>query len=90
MSKLTDAQREALIEERGEPVLTLEFDVFKEDRVSMWTHFKHGEDFAKAKERLILCKNKLEEFLRDENMCPFHETKTHEKPGAGIDGRFKH
>lgn len=87
MSKLTDTQRDALIKERGEPLLTLEFDVFDGNMVSMWTHFKHGEDFSKAKERLRLCQKKLEEFLRDENMCPFHETAN---PPAGVDGRFKH
>jgi len=70
---LTDKQREALIAERGEPVLTLEFDVFEGENVSMWTHFKHGEDFNKAKARLTACRDKLNEFLRDENMCPFHK-----------------
>lgn len=85
---LADKQREALITERGEPLLTLEFDVFDGEIVSMWTHFKHGEDFKKAKERLIACRDKLNEFLRDENMCPFHEKPNN--PPAGIDGRFKH
>lgn len=87
MSKLTDTQRDALIAERGEPLLTLEFDVFEGENVSMWTHFKHGEDFNKAKERLILCKKKLDEFLRDEKMCPFTEPVA--KTPAGLDGRFK-
>jgi len=72
---LAEQQRQALIKERGEPLLTLEFDVFEGGMVSMWTHFKHGEDFEKAKSRLTACRDKLTEFLRDAEMCPFNHTK---------------
>lgn len=70
---LSDKQREALIQERGEPVLRLEFDVFSDDQVSMWTHFEHGSDFEKVKERLIAVSNHLLEFIKDEGMCPFRK-----------------
>lgn len=72
---LEPKQRKALIKERGEPVLRLEFDVFEGDRVSMWTHFNHSEDFEKVKARLVAIQQHLSEFLRDENMCPFHNIK---------------
>lgn len=70
---IVNSQREALVKERGEPVLRLEFDVFEVDRVSMWTHFNHDADFQKVKLQLVAIQNHLTEFLRDENMCPFHK-----------------
>lgn len=69
-----DKQRAALIEERGQPVLKIEFDVFQGNKVSMWTHFDHSADFNEVKEQLKAIKHHLDEFLRDENMCPFHKT----------------
>lgn len=72
----TDKQRQALIAERGEPILRLEFDVFEGNKVSMWTHFDHAKDFYEVKKQLQAIKNHLDEFLRDENMCPFHKTLT--------------
>lgn len=73
-NKLPDNQRKALIGARGEPVLTLEFDVFQDNSLSMWTHFEHGSDFAAAKQRLILIRDPLDSFIRDQNMCPFHDS----------------
>lgn len=68
-----EKQRDALIAERGEPKLRLEFDVFEGDKVSMWTHFNHGDNFKDIKASLIAIRNHLDEFLRDESMCPFHK-----------------
>lgn len=68
-----DKQREAILKERGEPILRLEFDVFDNNRVSMWTHFNHGDNFQNVKASLIAIRNHLDEFIRDENMCPFHK-----------------
>lgn len=68
-----DNQRSNLIAERGEPVLRLEFDVFDGDKVSMWTHFDHSKDFDSVKKQLLAIRNHLDEFLRDEAMCPFHK-----------------
>ena len=72
---LTDKQREARIQEKGEPTLKLDFDVFADGSVSMWTHFNHGDDFNQVKAQLFAIKNHLDEFLKDENMCPFHNQK---------------
>lgn len=69
---LADNQRQALISERGEPSLRIEFDVFSDGQVSMWTHFQHGDDFNKVKDRLESVLAHLTEFLKDESMCPFH------------------
>lgn len=66
-------QRDALIAERGEPKLRLEFDVFAGNKVSMWTHFDHASDYGEMKTALIAIKDHLEEFLKDEKMCPFHK-----------------
>lgn len=71
--KLADKQREALIEERGNPSLRIEFDVFKDNRVSMWTHFDHGDNFQEVKKCMQAIHDHLTEFLKDENMCPFHK-----------------
>jgi len=70
---LANNQRKALIEERGKPSFSLEFDVFEGNKVSMWTHFDHSADFEEIKKGLLAIKNHLDEFLRDENMCPFRK-----------------
>lgn len=69
---LTDKQREARILERGRPVLSLEFDVFDDGSVSMWTHFDHSADFGVTRRQLHAIKEHLDAFLADEAMCPFH------------------
>lgn len=66
-------QRAAIIAERGEPKLRLEFDVFEGNNVSMWTHFDHASDYNEMKKCLHAIKDHLTEFLRDEKMCPFHK-----------------
>jgi len=76
---LADKQRETLIQERGTPALRLEFDVFRDGHVSMWTHFDHGGDFNETKKMLTSIQAHLAEFLRDEGMCPFHCAKTNGK-----------
>lgn len=68
----TDKQREALISELGQPKLTLEFDVWGESKVSMWTHFDHSDNFDEVKKRLFAIRDHLDGFLKDEKMCPFH------------------
>jgi hypothetical protein len=76
---LADKQRESLISERGEPTLRLEFDVFADGHISMWTHFQHGENFGEAKHRLIAIHQHLGEFINDESLCPFHKAAGEEK-----------
>lgn len=68
---LDNKQRDALIAERGAPTLRLEFDVFADGQVSMWTHFKHGDNFGEMKMLLVAVKEHLAEFVKDEGMCPF-------------------
>lgn len=69
---LAEKQRKARIKEKGEPKLKLEFDVFEDGSVSMWTHFDHGSDFKDVKKDLHAIQKHLMEFIQDENMCPFH------------------
>jgi len=69
---LAETQRSALVKERGEPMLRLEFDVFADGQVSMWTHFQHGDDFRKNKSMLLAAQQHLSEFIADEGMCPFY------------------
>lgn len=68
---LADKQRAALVRERGEPRLKLEFDVFADGQISMWTHFDHSGDFNEVKKMLTGIRDHLTEFLQDEAMCPF-------------------
>lgn len=68
----TDKQRDVLIAERGKPTTTIEFDVFEGNKVSMWTHFYHSADYNEVKKDLTAIRDHLNEFLRDEKMCPFH------------------
>lgn len=68
---IIDKQRKALIKTRGKPKLRLEFDVFEGNKVSMWTHFKHGDDFQENQKMLEAIRDHLKEFLKDASMCPF-------------------
>lgn len=68
---MSGSQREKLIEERGQPQLRLEFDVFDADRVSMWTHLDHNADYATIRALFIAASDHLTEFIRDGAMCPF-------------------
>jgi hypothetical protein len=70
---LVDKQREGLISELGQPKLTIEFDVWGESKVSMWTHFDHSDNYLEVKKRLIAIRDHLDSFLKDEKMCPFHQ-----------------
>jgi hypothetical protein len=70
---LADKQRTALISEKGEPALRLDFDVFADGHISMWTHFNHGDNFLKVKESMVAIRDHLSEFIADESMCPFHK-----------------
>lgn len=69
----SDKQREMLISELGPPNLRIEFDVWGESKVSMWTHFEHSENYQEMKKRLIAIRDHLDGFLKDEKMCPFHK-----------------
>lgn len=76
---LSDEQRAVLIRERGEPKLSLEFDVFNDGQVSMWTHFNHADNFNGVKESLKAIHTHLTEFLKDEKMCPFYGLNKNER-----------
>lgn len=74
-----EKQRHELIKANGQPKLTLEFDVFEGNKVSMWTHFDHSSDYRIAKEMLIAIKGHLEDFLKDGAMCSFHKNENTSK-----------
>lgn len=82
---LADKQRTALVEERGEPKLRLEFDVFADGHISMWTHFDHGGDFSEVKQMLIGINKHLTEFIADESMCPFHKPSKAQQSNRALD-----
>ena len=81
---LSEKRRSALIAERGEPKLRLEFDVFADGQISMWTHFDHSGDFTEVKNMLVGIQKHLTEFLADESMCPFHRPTTNGSTGVRI------
>ena len=68
----TNRQREAMYRIRGRPTLTLEFDVFPPDQVSMWAHTRHEIPFAEMKAAFEAIEQHIHSFLLDGDMCPFH------------------
>lgn len=68
---LDNKQRVALINRRGQPSMTLEFDVWPDGSVSMWTHLKHGDDYDQVKQQFQATLSHLESFIKDGDMCPF-------------------
>lgn len=73
MAQLADKQREALIENHGEPIMRIEYDVFANGEVSQWTHFNHEDDFEEMKKHLIAVREHLTAFIGDGNLCPFNK-----------------
>lgn len=72
----TDKQREMMLQEHGQPDLSIEFDVWgdtKEAKVSMWTHLDHSHNYQTVKNRMIAIRDHLNSFLEDERMCPFYK-----------------
>jgi hypothetical protein len=65
-------KRSALHASRGKPVLSIDFEVFANGEVSMWTHFDHGMPFGDAETHLKAIQAHLAKFIRDRAMCPFH------------------
>lgn len=84
MLKLDDVQRTALIASHGEPTLRLEFDVFADGSVSMWTHFSHEDDFLRTRGDLTLIRDHLNQFIADEGMCPFAPRPSPEPVGPAL------
>jgi len=66
-----DKQRDALIGSLGEPRLRLEFDVWPDGQVSMWTHLDHGGSFEQVKVDFETIQRHLSNFISAGAMCPF-------------------
>ena len=79
---LADKQRRALIKDKGPPALTLEFDVWADGAVSMWTHLRHGDDYRVVLVQFRSILNHLQEFIRDGDMCPFAPSEEDREPDA--------
>ena len=68
---LAEKQRAVLIKEHGEPVARIEFDVWSDGSLSMWTHFGHSDNFYKMKFQVERMRDHLDKFLKEGDMCPF-------------------
>ena len=68
----TNSQLAAMYRKRGSPTLTLEFDVFPPDQVSMWAHTSHSVPFAAMKAAFEAIERHVHSFIADGDMCPFH------------------
>ena len=73
---LVNHQRDALIAANGEPALTLDFDVWPDGSVSMWTHLRHGDDYEATEQQFVAIQEHLGRFIKDGAMCPFHPLRT--------------
>ena len=68
---LTEKQRAVLIKEHGEPVAQIEFDVWSDGSLSMWTHFNQSENFYEMKFQVERMRDHLDKFIKESAMCPF-------------------
>ena len=69
---VTDVQRHNMIRDNGHPLISVEFDVWTGNRVSMWNHMPHGADFSEVRSALIAIRDHLDQFIQDgPAMCPF-------------------
>jgi hypothetical protein len=69
---LTDQQRRNLIAQKGEPLVSVEFDFWPDGSLSMWNHMPHGKDFDQVTAALVAMRDRLAKFIEDgPAMCPF-------------------
>lgn len=68
---VAEKQRSALVASKGEPAMTLEFDVWSDGNVSMWTHLNHSGDYEETKKRFMKIRDHIDSFMSDGTMCPF-------------------
>ena len=69
---LTNTQRAIQYAVKGEPTLALEFDVFADGEVSMWTHTRHDVPFTQMEQAFQAIQRHLSRFIAAKAMCPFH------------------
>jgi len=67
-----NVQRDQLIKAKGQPLLGLDFDVWSDGSLSMWTHINHNSDYSKVKDCLLQIREYIERFIVDESLCPFN------------------
>ena len=79
----SNRQRAKLYAEQGEAVLTLEFDVFAGEKVSMWAHTRHDVPFAEMRAAFEAVVEHLQDFIADQAMCPFNPDFLHQEPPHG-------
>lgn len=72
MMSIANKQRNKLISMKGEPVAKVNFDVFEDGSLSMWTEFNHKSDYLKMKEQVEVMRDHLDDFIKNSCMCPFH------------------
>ena len=65
-------QREALRRAHGEPTLGIDFIVYPGAHVSMWFHVNHAQSFTEVNRDVMAIRDKLDEFIKDREMCPFN------------------
>lgn len=68
-------QRNKLIKLKGDPVAMVNFDVFDDGSLSMWTHFNHSSDYKTMKKQIESMRDHLDKFINDSCMCPFNTNK---------------
>lgn len=68
----TNRQREIQHAHKGRPILSLEFDVYADGSVSMWTHTRHEIPFSDMQQAFEACRDHIVRFIADGNMCPFN------------------
>jgi hypothetical protein len=61
-----------MYKKKGQPTLSLEFDVFSNNKVSMWAHTRHDVPFTVMKSAFEAIRDHIESFLSDGDMCPFN------------------
>lgn len=65
-----DKQRQTHHDIHGAPALLLEFEVFADGAVSMWTHLDHSMPFEVAERYFLAIQEHLASFLQDRKLCP--------------------
>ena len=78
----TFANRQRAIQQarKGRPTLMLEFDVYGDGEVAMWAHTRHEIPFAVMQQAFEACRDHLQRFLTDGDMCPFNPQFRQEAP----------
>ena len=65
-------QRQVMHMVKGIPPVGLDFEVYADGHLAMWSHINHSLSFEQVKDHLLAMRDHLDQFIASGDMCPYH------------------